>query len=434
MDYEKEYKKLKADISNAYLYAQTDSTKAVLESILPELKESEDELKWLTQFIQEEAYSLSLDIRDNEDRIKLKNLQRSLAWLEKQGNKEQDARYKDLEELLAADNIYQMAMNDEMIREAKEKAVNALHEMCIGRLLGIEKQGEQNLIMAKLPQLGEQIPVISNDALREGIAHFGITQYQIDNWLKKYVDVENQGEQKPADKVEPKFKVGDWVVRDGKTLQISHIDKVIDGTFHYWFTEGTWLSSAKMKDAHLWTIADAKEGDVLYSPCLSLLWIFKSNDTVYCGCNLNYNDGAFCGEGYFERPTDAIPATKEQRDTLFAKMKEAGYEWDAEKKELKKIEQKSAWSEEDELKRTTLIHVVKKQRGSAIFQGLLPEELTNWLKSLKDRVGCEANCTTTWKPSEDQMKALEWALSLAKNCGEECAFDIRTLHEQLEKL
>ena len=37
------------------------------------------------------------------------------------------------------------------------------------------------------------------------------------------------------------------------------------------------------------------------------------------------------------------PATKEQRDTLFAKMKEAGYIWDAEKKELKKIEQKSAW-------------------------------------------------------------------------------------------
>lgn len=84
MNYEKEYKKLKADISKAYLYAQTDSTKAVLETILPELKKSEDELKWLTQFIQEETYNLSMDIRDDEDRIKLKNLQRSLAWLEKQ--------------------------------------------------------------------------------------------------------------------------------------------------------------------------------------------------------------------------------------------------------------------------------------------------------------------------------------------------------------
>ena len=34
----------------------------------------------------------------------------------------------------------------------------------------------------------------------------------------------------------------------------------------------------------------------------------------------------------------AYPATKEQRDLLFKKMKEAGYQWDAEKKELRKIQ------------------------------------------------------------------------------------------------
>lgn len=39
-----------------------------------------------------------------------------------------------------------------------------------------------------------------------------------------------------------------------------------------------------------------------------------------------------------------------------------------------------------------------------------------------------------WKPSDEQMKALAWALSLAKNCGEECAFDLRTLQDQLKKL
>ena len=33
----------------------------------------------------------------------------------------------------------------------------------------------------------------------------------------------------------------------------------------------------------------------------------------------------------------AYPATKEQRDLLFAKMREAGYQWDADKKELSKI-------------------------------------------------------------------------------------------------
>lgn len=54
----------------------------------PELEVSEDELTWLTRFIKEEAYSLSMDIRDNEDRVKLKKLQRSLAWLEKQAGKD----------------------------------------------------------------------------------------------------------------------------------------------------------------------------------------------------------------------------------------------------------------------------------------------------------------------------------------------------------
>lgn len=36
MNYEKEYKKLKAEIKKAYLFAQTNSTKAVLENILPD--------------------------------------------------------------------------------------------------------------------------------------------------------------------------------------------------------------------------------------------------------------------------------------------------------------------------------------------------------------------------------------------------------------
>ena len=50
-------------------------------------------------------------------------------------------------------------------------------------------------IIAWLEKQAKQKPVISYDALREGIAYFGITQYQIDNWLKKYIDVEKQGEQ-----------------------------------------------------------------------------------------------------------------------------------------------------------------------------------------------------------------------------------------------
>lgn len=53
----------------------------------PEDKESEDELTWLKTFIEEEAYYLSMDIRDEADRKRLTKLQNVLAWLEKQGKK-----------------------------------------------------------------------------------------------------------------------------------------------------------------------------------------------------------------------------------------------------------------------------------------------------------------------------------------------------------
>ena len=82
-----------------------------IEYIFPELKESEEELMWLTRFIEEEAYSLSIDIRDNEDRIKLKKLQKSLAWLEKQALKpmwtEEDERFLDkFDTLCRTEQIY----------------------------------------------------------------------------------------------------------------------------------------------------------------------------------------------------------------------------------------------------------------------------------------------------------------------------------------
>lgn len=82
--YDKALERAKA-VKETYHNLGNISAIAVLESIFPELKESEDELTWLTKYIEEEIYYLSMDIRDDEDRIKLKNLQKSIAWLKKQG-------------------------------------------------------------------------------------------------------------------------------------------------------------------------------------------------------------------------------------------------------------------------------------------------------------------------------------------------------------
>jgi hypothetical protein len=106
-------------------------------------------------------------------------------------------------------------------------------------------------------------------------------------------------------------------------------------------------------------------------------FIFKNYDEntdyiyAYCGiCDL-VKDNSFYADNdqlwtCYSVAGDVYPATKEQRTELFLKMREAGYEWDAEKKELKKIidenqvkknlqdnsfrkvfEKKQEWSEEE---------------------------------------------------------------------------------------
>ena len=92
---------------------------------------------------------------------------------------------------------------------------------------------------------------------------------------------------------------------------------------------------------HLWTIQDAKDGDVLATS--EGAFIYNGNNDgcrcpgCYCGIDTLGNFRIGVEHHWTGKPV--FPATKEQRDLLFKKMKEEGYEWDADKKELKKIEQ-----------------------------------------------------------------------------------------------
>lgn len=106
-------------------------TKEEAEKYFPELKESNSErIKFL---IKSCVYASNITPEGREE---------IFAWLEKQGK--QDARYEDIEKLLEADTIYQMSMNDAMVEEAKSKAINALSELAISKILGLEKQGGQH--------------------------------------------------------------------------------------------------------------------------------------------------------------------------------------------------------------------------------------------------------------------------------------------------
>ena len=159
---------------------------------------------------------------------------------------------------------------------------------------------------------------------------------------------------KVGDKIEPRFKVGDWVVNKfGDSWYIDSLDKknyqVSDGKGNY-----NYFPISKQDEMHLWTVQDAKDGDVLANDhhiliLKELVYDWSSNGTPFITLPKLHSVKAYCGikpNGNFEIGKDnwcfcgtlhILPATKEQRDLLFQKMKEADYEWDADKKELKKL-------------------------------------------------------------------------------------------------
>ncbi|MBO4531448.1 MAG: hypothetical protein J5767_12525 [Paludibacteraceae bacterium] len=158
----------------------------------------------------------------------------------------------------------------------------------------------------------------------------------------------------------PKFKVGDWIIYgEIVTMRIVNVE---DSYYEVEYTDGgkTFPNMDHVdKNSHLWTIDDAKEGDVIAIGNEYFLFKEKNNNTsptVYishCFCNsakaFRVTNGRDCGEFFpVENGSRVHPATKEQRDTLFAKMKEAGYEWDAKNKKLIEIN-----SRQTEVKDTT---------------------------------------------------------------------------------
>lgn len=147
-----------------------------------------------------------------------------------------------------------------------------------------------------------------------------------------------------ANKVEPKFKIGDWVVCEatGLIYQIEQcIENLSNHKYGYDLIGGRYVGSDEAEFYHLWTIQDAKEGDILVASDGSLFIFAKVEDnSAYHHFSLCKNGSKEIGDGNhaWENSSFVHPATKEQRNLLFQKMRETGYEWNDEKKELKKIE------------------------------------------------------------------------------------------------
>jgi len=177
-----------------------------------------------------------------------------------------------------------------------------------------------------------------------------------------------------ADKVEPKFNVGDWITN--KFRDICLITD-IDLENSYYICESNRFGNTDGdidltdKAFHLWSIQDAKPGDVL-TDGKKLIVIFKQFDEsayayrqhiiAYIGLDIGGDIQVTDDTWIFK---EIKPATQKQRELLFSKMKEEGYVWDEEKKELRKIEQKPKWTE---------------QNSNDSLDPLIDEEIDLWIK------------------------------------------------------
>jgi len=150
---------------------------------------------------------------------------------------------------------------------------------------------------------------------------------------------EKEAEKPKEEEAQPKFKVGDFVVSDycmGRVVDITSDAYLLD--------TGQGIPFSCEHNAHIWNIHDAKDGDILVCGKDKMPFIFKGlldkfhpeNPVAYCGIDSRDIFTISPGDGRWT-DDEVQPANKEQIDFLFAKMKEAGYMWDAEKKELEEI-------------------------------------------------------------------------------------------------
>lgn len=308
-------------------------------------EEDEEILKWLCRIIHSQRVSKEITLKEESELGEWMD-----KWLNhnpqaKQGNKSVNI---DIESMVSS---YEQRLKSQggtkytplvnmCLTAFRHGVENALEELNLNKL---EKQGENKTDFSNIRVWKYIVDMVLTE--KDGIGNYldnPDTERIAKKLQEKYGNIEKQGKQKPTDKTTPKFKVGDWILNNVCfPMQIASIKDSM-----YIFTEGDAISVSFIdENYHLWTIKDAKDGDVLYSIDSKQPFIYKerpqfSQARGYC-CINKFGEFAIWNTSKCVICTDKyIPATKIQRDQLFQQMKEAGYEWDAEKKELKKIEPK----------------------------------------------------------------------------------------------
>lgn len=317
MDYEQRYKDA---LDRAKKLKENSDSTAVIdgcEQIFPELQGNEDEQmrQWIIDDIR---YNMNNETLFHSEYKK--KAEKAIAWLEKQGKT----------------NI----QNNNPFKIESDKFYFCIKDYFAG---GCYRSKKGDVVLA---QNGMNMMGLSpKEASEYFIPINPFKEHVVVDWFEKQREKSQEETVDNANKIRPKFDIGDWVVSaNGKVNQVISVDADNVDFDGYTLDDGVYFSGTWCNSYHLWTIKDAKEGDILsYETDEGDLWImlYWSLYEPYEG-HVHYH-ALLVNDDFTDKGTCCIcidnlkPATIEQHELLFRKMKEEGYQWDKNKKELIKL-------------------------------------------------------------------------------------------------
>jgi hypothetical protein len=285
---------------------------------------------------------------------------------------------------------------EEKIEEAKRlyQTANADQRYVLESLFPELKESEEEKMWKLIKKYAHYN--ISDTALE--VDH--ITREQLESWLEK------QGKQKPADKVEPKFHDGDWVVisttKGDRVVQIASVEYFTkDGHPSYITTEGRWFgkgTKARLltdKDVEIATIPESK---AIVNKIES--WSKEDEEELEIAIETLHKAGQYSSANWLKSFKDRVqlqsqPTWSEEDENRMKKVMhilsldgrisneefKSLYDWLKSLKPQKPVD----WSEEDELRVKDTIYFLdtaKKHYASTVVL----DACIDWIKSIKQRI------------------------------------------------
>ena len=429
-DYKKKYEELIESIKEAKERMGGYTFSSVVDKIMPELKESEDER------IRKECISI-IDAWDKSCRLQgdyCEVAPKCIAWLEKQG---------------------------ELVNSLSNGLDNA-HERIDGLI-----QKNNSLIEQLEKNQGEQKPkfrVGDTIKCKYDDRQFTIKSVDLDRGTYTYtqegcgndIDYADEEfelvEQNFADKVEPKFKVGDTIVeKDLDECGCGTIVNIKDGK--YIFDDGCFIrikeqegwqlvkTPAKIDQKPSWSEEDDIEISVLIN-ALGELRTYGGDFSEQKNWLKSLKERYTCKPSDEQKPIDLNAISIQKLVDVYRNTDEYDEYGDFKGKPvncmvrayeqgirdiLKRIKQKDvkpAWSDEDERMRIYACKFIDdaKQIDYSVSHKEEIDKCISWLKSLKERY--------TWKPSDEQMTYLSQVMDRNDYCGSV----LYSLYQELKRL